>query len=388
MKWPLGRRSGRPHHAPTVGVVVPAYGVEQWLPECLDSLRAQTHRQWQAVVVDDGSPDRSGEIAEQYAARDARISVLHTANGGLSAARNVGVAAVEGDYLAFLDSDDVLPPTALADLVAMLEDSGSDFATASILRWEPPPPVGQGLHEPPWMRRLHAAARIGITVADHPEILGDVFAWNKLYRRSFWDAAGLSFPEGLRYEDQPTTTRAYLAGTFDVLPSVVYHWRIRADGTSITQQRSTEQDLLDRWATKRMALQAVREHGDPQVLEVFVDRVLPGDLWRYFLSVPGCSDAWWALLRDGVAELWGDRSLVHSGLPPVHRLCGWLVEHDRRADAAALMEYVRSLGGEPAPRTPDGTALAIPPEVLRPDRLAPEALALRPHEAAGRPGPA
>ncbi|MCD6639311.1 MAG: glycosyltransferase, partial [Nocardioides sp.] len=332
MKW--RRRRG-----PLVGVVVPAYGVEQWLDACLTSLVEQRHRHWEAVVVDDGSPDRSGEIAEEWARRDSRIRVVHTPNGGLGAARNVGVAHVRGDYLAFLDSDDVLPPEAYSVLVDALEASGSDFATASVLTWPWTDDDHHGpLDEPPWMRRLHRPPLRGARVEDRPEILGDVFAWNKMFRRSWWDAAGLAWPEGIRYEDQPTTTRAYLSGRFDVLPEAVYHWRIRSG--SITQTRAGLDDLRDRWETKQMALEAVRDHGSAEVEQVFVDRVMAGDLWRYFLLVPGCDDAWWALLRSGIASLWGERSLVHSGLPPVHRLAGWLVEQDRRDDVVALMRWV------------------------------------------------
>ncbi|WP_310528602.1 glycosyltransferase family 2 protein, partial [Nocardioides sp.] len=313
-------RSDQPAADPLVSVVVPAYAVETYLPACLDSLLAQTWRTWEAIVVDDGSPDRCGEIAEAYARRDPRIRVVRVENGGLGSARNVGVRHATGALLTFVDSDDVLAPDALTVLVATLRESGSDFVTGSILRWE----TG-GLHEPPWMRRLHSRA-LGLRIGDRPEILGDVFAWNKVFTRSFWDAAGLTWPEGIRYEDQPTTTRAFMAGTFDVLPDVVYHWRIRDDGSSITQQRNSVRDLADRWETKRMSYAAVHSAGDESVESVFVDRVLAGDLWRYFLEIPGASDEWWTLLRDGVREFWGERSLVHSGLPPVLRLCGWLVE--------------------------------------------------------------
>ncbi len=362
----------RVHRAPLVSVVVPAYGVEAWLGECLDSLLAQEHRALEVVVVDDGSPDRSAAIAEGYAARDDRVRVVRRPNGGLGAARNTGVASATGEYLAFADSDDVVPPAAYATLVAALERSGSDFATGSCVRWE-----SDGLHEPPWMRRLHTPPRRGATVAEHPELLGDVFAWNKLFRRSWWDAQGLSWPEGVRYEDQPTTTRAFLAGRFDVLDEVVYHWRIRAEGTSITQQRSSLADLRDRAATKLDSLAAVRAHGDPDVEAVFVDRVLAGDLHRYFVEIPGCDDAWWHLLRGMVADIWTDRSLVDSGLPPVHRLVGWLVEQDRREDAAAVIRWFLALDG-PAPRA--GRRLAVPPEVLDPASVPPSALAVRPHE--------
>lgn len=360
---------------PVVSVVVPAYGVEAYLPACLDSLLAQTWSSWQAIVVDDGSPDRCGEIAEEYAARDPRFTVVHVENGGLGAARNVGAAHATGTYLTFLDSDDVLPPTALATLVGTLIESGSDFVTGSIVRWE-----SDGLHEPPWMRRLHSRA-IGVRIADRPEILGDVFAWNKVFTRSFWDTTGLSWPEGIRYEDQPTTTRAFMAGTFDVLPDVVYHWRIRDDGSSITQQRGSLRDLADRWETKRMAYAAVRAGHDTSVESVFVDRVLAGDLWRYFLEIPRCTDEWWELLRDGVREFWEMRSLTQSGLPPVHRLCGWLVEHDRRSDASALMEWASTLTG-PAPQNGDGPGrrIDIPSEVLDLSGIDPAALALRDFE--------
>jgi glycosyltransferase involved in cell wall biosynthesis len=358
--------------APRVSVVVPVYDVERWLPESLDSLLSQAGVDLEVVVVDDGSPDGSGSIADAYAARDDRVQVLHVANGGLGSARNVGTERVTGDYLGFLDSDDVLPPGALATLAATLDESGSDFATGSVARWE-----ADGLHEPPWMARLHRERRHGLTAREHPEILGDVFAWNKLFRRSFWREQGLEWPEGVRYEDQPTTTRAFLAGTFDVIPEVVYHWRIRHDGTSITQQRASLADLRDRLATKRMALEAVQEYDDAGTSAYFVDRVLAGDLHRYFVEIPVASDEWWTLLVDGLHDLWGDRSLVHSGLPPAHRLVGWLVEQDRRADAESVVRWLATLDG-PAPR--EGDRLVVPPGVLDVSAVDPAALALRRHE--------
>ena len=370
----------RRRQLPRVSVVVPAYDVERFLPEALDSLLAQRGVDLEVVVVDDGSPDGSGEIADGYAARDDRVRVLHVPNGGLGSARNVGTERVLqrdwGEYLAFLDSDDVLPPGALATLAESLDESESDFVTGSVVRWEAGRD-GAELHEPPWMRRLHRERRTGIAASEHPEILGDVFAWNKLYRLSFWRSQGLEWPEGVRYEDQPTTTRAYLAGAFDVIPEVVYHWRIRADGTSITQQRASVKDLGDRLLTKRMALDAIEEYDDAGTSAYFVDRVMAGDLHRYFTEIPDASDEWWDLLVTGIHDLWGERSLVESGLPPVHRLVGWLVERNRRADAESVVRWFLALDG-PAPR--DGGRLVVPPDVLDTSDVDPGALALRDHE--------
>lgn len=357
-----------------LSVVVPAYDVAAWLPACLEALLASGHPRLEIVVVDDGSPDDSGAIADSYAARDARVRVVHTANQGLGAARNEGLRHADGELVAFCDSDDVVPAPAYPRMLQALAESGSDFVTGSIVRWE-----ADGLHEPPWMRRLHTPGGARLTAEDHPEILGDVFAWNKVFRRSFWDSAQLAWPEGVRYEDQPTTTRAYLLGRFDVIPDVVYHWRIRGDGSSITQQRGTVHDLADRILTKRMSLASVRELGSPTVQATFVDRVLAGDLPRYFVEIPGCSDDWWELLRAMVLEFWVDRSLVHSGLPPVQRLTGWLVEQGRREDAAAVMEYAVGLGA-PVPRILDDGPRRIDVPVLDAASVDPAALALRPHE--------
>jgi CDP-glycerol glycerophosphotransferase len=371
----FGRRSAVARRSP-VSVVVPVYNVADYLPACLDSLLGQQHTDLEIVVVDDGSTDGSGSLADAYAARDARIRVVHTDNRGLGAARNEGLRHVTGQYLAFADSDDVVPPSAYAVMVESLNRTGSDFATGSILLLE----TG-GLREPPWMRRLHNPPWPGATAARHPEILGDVFAWNKLYRRSWWDDLGLTWPEGLRYEDQPTTTRAYLHGRFDVLAEHVYHWRVREDGSSITQQRASIDDLRDRWATKRMSLAEVDASPDAAAVRaIFLDRVLAGDLHRYFTQIPACSDEWWRTLHHGVSDLWRGRSLVHSGLPPVHRLTGWLVEQDRRMDAAAVMIWFASLGGRPAPRVEWGGVWSLDVPVISRASVDPAALALRPHE--------
>ena len=359
---------------PLVGVVVPAYGVERWLGDCLDSLSAQRHRAWTAVVVDDGSLDRSGEIAEEYAARDERIRVVHTENRGLGAARNEGLRHLDADYVAFLDSDDMVPPTGYSRMVEQLEATGSDFVAASFELWD-----NGDLQEPGWMRRLHRERRVRIGVDMHPEILGDVFAWDKLFRRSFWESADLTWPEGIRYEDQPCTTAAYLRGSFDVVADHVYRWRIRSDGTSITQQRASVGDLSDRLESKRLSLALVRAEGSPALQDVFVDRVLAGDLWRYFLELPHGDDDWWKLLYSGIVELWGERSLVSSGLMPVHRLIGWLVQQERREEATGLARFLGEGGA--VPRTADGSALdadALPGLVAA--TIDEAALRLRSHE--------
>ena len=102
-------------------IIVPVYKVEEYIRECVDSIMNQNYTDFELILVDDGSPDRCPEICDQYAATDARIRVIHKPNGGLSEARNFGIEAAKGDYLVFVDSDDVLMPNALERLSQQTE---------------------------------------------------------------------------------------------------------------------------------------------------------------------------------------------------------------------------------------------------------------------------
>lgn len=93
---------------PTLSIISPVYNVEHWLPSCIDSVLAQSYQDWELILVDDGSTDRSGEICDEYAVHDSRIRVIHKANGGVSKARNKALRIANGKYITFVDSDDVI----------------------------------------------------------------------------------------------------------------------------------------------------------------------------------------------------------------------------------------------------------------------------------------
>ncbi len=107
-------------------IIAPVYNVAPYLRECLDSVVAQTFSNWECVCVDDGSTDGSGAILDEYSAKDSRFKVLHKKNGGVSSARNVGLDAATGDWIAFLDADDVWAPWTL-DYVAHAIDANGDI---------------------------------------------------------------------------------------------------------------------------------------------------------------------------------------------------------------------------------------------------------------------
>lgn len=233
--------------SPAITVIVPGRDVEEFAPEALRSLEAQTHPHWNAVLVDDASIDGTRAIFADAAAADPRFRVVrHPEPRGLGAARNTGLALVETPYLAFLDADDRLRPDALERLAATLEDSGSDFVVGGYVRLRPDadgPGYTAGTVQP-WVAAATDPPRRATTLAQHPAASGNIVAWSKLSRTAFWHAHELRFPEGRYYEDQVVAQRMYtLATAFDVVPDVVVEWRERRDRTSITQ-RLSEVDVL------------------------------------------------------------------------------------------------------------------------------------------------
>ena len=91
-----------------LSVIIPVYNVEKYLHQCIDSVLRQTYNDYEVILVDDGTPDNSGKICDEYAKKDIRITVIHKTNGGISSARNAGLDIATGDYIMFVDSDDYL----------------------------------------------------------------------------------------------------------------------------------------------------------------------------------------------------------------------------------------------------------------------------------------
>ena len=119
-----------------ISVIVPVYNVEKYLSQCIDSILQQTFREFELILVDDGSTDNSGNICEEYLSKDARIQVIHQKNQGLSAARNHGLDVAKGEYITFVDSDDALSSYYLESLFRGIKDTGASISMCSFLRFE------------------------------------------------------------------------------------------------------------------------------------------------------------------------------------------------------------------------------------------------------------
>lgn len=251
--------------APLLSIVVPFYGVQAYIEETLQSVRDQLLQDYEVILVDDGSPDGSREIAQRFVDADPRFRLVTQENQGLGPARNTGTGHATGKYITFLDSDDMIATRGYYDLVASLETSGSAFAAGNAWRFT----AQKGTWQSWTHRKPFALTRIGTSLTEFPELIGDRMVWNKVYRRSFWDAGGFEFP-AIKYEDYPVTLRAYLeAPAVDILHQHVYLWRDRESGDSITQQRSRIDNARDRFVSARTVLDMLAHHEvDPTVREM------------------------------------------------------------------------------------------------------------------------
>lgn len=334
-------RLPRRGHVPgLLSIVVPAYNVELYIDECLSSLREQSYRLVEILVVDDGSPDRSAEIARAHARRDPRVRVVTRPNGGLSAARNTGVDAARGEFLTFVDSDDVVRPDAYRRAIEALQTSGSDFAVTHYDRL-----VGSE-HKAAarWIGAAHAVERLGCTLEEFPDIQVNAVAWSKVYRRSFYDEAGLEFPTGVLYEDQPVSAAAYAAArTFDVLPHICVSWRIRGDKSSISQQAWTAPNLRAQIAATESSLEILEAAGRVDAAEQRAIQLMAHNLPQFTKHALGTDEEYWQLLRQATDDLRRriktPMYVAHVGAE--HKVLNELVLRDRRDDAR---EFIAAQG--------------------------------------------
>ena len=185
-----------------ISVIIPVYKVEKYLCRCVDSVLEQTYTNMEIILVDDGSPDNCPVMCDEYARQDSRVKVIHQENAGLSGARNAGIDMAQGQWLAFVDSDDYLAADFLERLYQACVDTGSSL---SVCRWEyvrgeTIPEHGTGETRVYTGREMLANLYV-------PDGAYFVVAWNKLYRKELFE--DIRYPLGRIHEDEATTYRIY-----------------------------------------------------------------------------------------------------------------------------------------------------------------------------------
>ncbi|MFG2477042.1 CDP-glycerol glycerophosphotransferase family protein [Streptomyces fagopyri] len=259
---------------PRFSVIVPAYKVQAYLHECLESVLEQSCPDLELIAVDDCSPDACGAIIDEFADRDARVRPVHLPqNVGLGHARNAGLEQATGDYLVFLDGDDTLTPDALHAIADRLKDTGEpDVLVYDYARtyWS-----GEAVRNQ-FAAQLTEQGPAPFRLDDRPGLLKVLMVvWNKAYRREFVEREGFTFPPGY-YEDTPWTYPVLTsAGTIATLDRVCVHYRQRRQGNILGTSSRKHFDIFAQYDRVFAHLDAhpELEHWRPVLFRRMVDHL-------------------------------------------------------------------------------------------------------------------
>lgn len=250
-------------NAPEISVIVPVYKVEKYLAACVDSILAQSFRDFELILVDDGSPDRCGEMCDEFARKDLRIRVVHQENRGLSGARNSGMDIAKGEYITFVDSDDMLVQNGLQLMLAGTQVAGSEITSCVLKEFtddnEP--------NLPAWYDGAYSLTKANGRDACIAMYRGTgllpINACGKLFRKDL--IGDTRFPVGRLHEDQAFIPLVcYNAQTVAVIDAPLYQYRYRDD--SITRERFTLKRYDDIWAIDN-CIAFLKEKNEPEIVK-------------------------------------------------------------------------------------------------------------------------
>ena len=275
---PAGRIGGMALKEPLVSVIIPAYHVEKRLGKCVESVCAQTWENLEILIIDDGSTDGTGRVADEWAAKDARVRVEHQANAGVSAARNRALDMAAGEWVRFVDADDWLPPDSIEKLLRRVERERSDLVMAGYEHQ-----VGELCHVFNLAKRDDTVSCEAYLAFLNPNA-NSFFCgalWNKLFRRELIERAGARFESGLGYGEDFLFVCAYLteAKRISFSTDVVYRYVRHPHSMTFAQTWDSVQHPIRNLKTKYRLYQGLKAlYRRKNVYDQY-----RGSLWQYMI---------------------------------------------------------------------------------------------------------
>jgi glycosyltransferase involved in cell wall biosynthesis len=265
---------------PLISVIVPVYKSEKYLRKCVESIRSQTYQNLEIILVDDESPESSGAIADEYAALDQRVSVIHKTFGPLSSSRNAGLDIANGEFAAFVDSDDYIEPAMYEKLYSAISNSNADVAVCGFsLVYED----YSGYVKAPQISKIYPTELYKEYLRNYLAYFPLMAcAWNKLFRRSFLEnslvpcGSALRFNEELKYcEDVWFSADWSEAANNGVVfvPENLYNYTQSVNTTSLAKSDVVESELASfKHLSEAMLRLLPDEHKKIEKLSLFIER--------------------------------------------------------------------------------------------------------------------
>ena len=246
---------------PLISVIVPVYNVEQYLPSCLDSILGSTYTNWECLLVDDGSTDRSGIICDRYAASDARFRVFHKENGGVSSARNKALENMNGEWLMFLDSDDEILASAMQNLLTAAMNSGSDMSMGNYVRVQS---KGDDIHSNTYPTPRTMSFEDVLTLFFvYPRGRFQGYLANRIMKASVVRDNHLRFREDIYYKEDGLFLVQYLLYSKKDVPfitDVTYLYKIREGSAMMVASRRYNRKYLTNLDARIAILNEIERH--------------------------------------------------------------------------------------------------------------------------------
>ncbi|PZF28727.1 hypothetical protein DEJ05_03985 [Curtobacterium sp. MCLR17_045] len=290
------RRSAVGGPLPLLSVVVPVGSVGPWFDVALEALRSQTHRRLEIILVLDGLSSGATESVRSLSTEDPRIVVLEIGErGGAGNARNTGLGVATGDFVAFADADDLVPPAAYERLLAVFTESGPEIVSGRAEQF-----TGDGRESTYWTTddALWTTGGTGLRLSDTPQLAFDHTPWNKVFNRTWLLESGVEFPTGTTCEDVSWWARLAAGARVDVLPEVVY--RHRRHDESVTSGIGRGDDLDDWVEQTRAAVETYAAHGADGATAAFGRRLIRREAWTRVRGIGVLDPAGARLLADFV----------------------------------------------------------------------------------------
>lgn len=263
-----------PTKCPLVSIIIPVYNTNDYLRACLESIECQTYSEIEVILVNDGSTDNSGEICREYCEKDSRFKLIEQSNSGLSAARNTGLDFATGEYITFVDSDDVVNSKFLYTLINAME-SGISIVQCAYTKFDENIPSQDNVSQRTTEIKTNCLRDYilsnGLTTV----------VWDKMYRRDVFDAESetIRFPIGKTMEDAYILTDIYASvkPTVKVIDDILYYYRVRMD--SIMTRKFSTHFMECSFEQYRHRIELTREYPE---LYMTSCRQLASDFFHYY----------------------------------------------------------------------------------------------------------